>query len=157
VDTAPLLERDWPPPPDRLDRKNTMVLKRNSGSYFLGEIGTTAGTGRRRTGPGPLRPVHPLPGRLPDRRAGCPVRMDASRCISYLTIELRDEIEASSSRVWATGYTACDICQEVCPYNAARPRRRTGLRDSRSRAVPLLADLLSWDEETIAALSAAAP
>ena len=50
--------------------------------------------------------------------AQAPYRMDPRRCISYLTIEQKDEIPpdlAAGMNGWAFG---CDICQEVCPFNA---------------------------------------
>ena len=53
--------------------------------------------------------------------ASRPYQMDASRCIAYLTIELKEAVEpALRSHVenWLFG---CDICQEVCPYNRKTP------------------------------------
>jgi epoxyqueuosine reductase len=46
-----------------------------------------------------------------------PYQIDATRCISYLTIELRDSIPQSTAAQWKDWAFGCDICQEVCPWN----------------------------------------
>ncbi|WP_116126621.1 tRNA epoxyqueuosine(34) reductase QueG [Lewinella sp. IMCC34183] len=120
VDSAPVLERDWAARAGTgWVGKNTLLLNPRAGSYFflteiisdLAPAVDTAirdhcGTCTRCIDACPTEAISP---------AGYVV--DGSRCISYLTIELREAIPAEfAGRMegWAFG---CDICQEVCPWN----------------------------------------
>jgi epoxyqueuosine reductase len=77
-----------------------------------------------------------------------PYRLDASRCISYFTIEHRDEIEPEIASKFGDWVYGCDICQDVCPWNRQAietndprlsPRLATGTMD--------LAAILDWTDE----------
>ncbi|MEK7253463.1 MAG: tRNA epoxyqueuosine(34) reductase QueG [Bacteroidota bacterium] len=121
VDSAPVLERDWAKRAGLgWTGKNTLLIRPGAGSYFfLAELildlelpadqpmQDHCGTCRRCIEACPTEAISPQ-GYL----------LDASKCISYLTIELRDEtLSAEFSgkmKNWAFG---CDICQEVCPWN----------------------------------------
>jgi epoxyqueuosine reductase len=72
--------------------------------------------------------------------------LDARRCISYLTIEHGGAIEADLRRPMADMIFGCDICQQVCPFNAAAPRRTAPapeLTDPGTRGAPDLLGVLA--------------
>ena len=120
VDSAPVLERDWAKRSGLgWIGKNTMLISPQKGSFFFlaelildlelsydAPIADFCGTCRRCIDACPT-------GSISEKG----YFIDASKCISYLTIELRDEIPkefAGKMENWAFG---CDICQDVCPWN----------------------------------------
>ena len=126
VDSAPVMERAWAKKSGLgWTGKHTLLLNRKMGSFFfLAELILDL----ELTPDGPIRDYC---GTCTACMDACPTDaipepywLDASKCISYLTIELKDEIpEAFKGKMenWAFG---CDICQDVCPWNRfSRPHR----------------------------------
>jgi epoxyqueuosine reductase len=126
VDSAPVLEREWA---ERAGlgfvAKNTMVIAPGLGSYVvLGELLVDADLA-------PTAPAEPARPRCGGCRAcldACPTRafvdaytLDARRCISYLTIEHRGAIPRELRAAIGSWIFGCDVCQEVCPFNAGDP------------------------------------
>lgn len=125
VDTAPLMEREhaaraglgWV-------AKHTLLIHPRLGSYLmLGAVVTTLDA----------LPPEEQP-TITDHCGACtrcidacptsaiiPYSVDASRCISYLTIEKRGDLPAQFKDDLSGWLFGCDICQEVCPHNSPRP------------------------------------
>lgn len=160
VDTAPILEREhavqaglgW-------IGKHTLLIHPDLGSWLLlGQIVTTLA----------IEVDNESSQRaIPDHCGTCtrcidacptqciePYRLDASRCISYLTIEHRSLIDPELHEPMGDWIAGCDVCQEVCPFNRTEKRDNASflglLPDYAIRppapAIPLL-DLLEWDRE----------
>ncbi|MCP4591562.1 MAG: tRNA epoxyqueuosine(34) reductase QueG, partial [bacterium] len=150
VDTAPIIERDlaaqagvgW-------IGKNTMTIDPGLGSYFfLGIIITTLELV-------PDAPIGDHCGTCTRCLDACPTgalpaayQMDASRCISYLTIELRDAVPEEYHAAMGDWIFGCDICQEVCPYNqksSAEAAPDYAVRPPAPR--PALEEIAGWTED----------
>ncbi|WP_462252625.1 tRNA epoxyqueuosine(34) reductase QueG [Ekhidna sp.] len=119
VDSAPVHERAWAAKSGLgWIGKNSLLLNREMGSFFfLAELIIDL----ELASDGPMKDYC---GTCTACQDACPTdaipepfMVDGSRCISYLTIELKDEIPSefkNKMEGWAFG---CDICQDVCPWN----------------------------------------
>jgi epoxyqueuosine reductase len=146
VDTAPLLERacarraglGW-------IGKNTCLIHQRMGSwFFLGVL--LVSLGLEPDGPPPercgtcTRCIDACPTRaiIPTGRAEGPAwALDARRCISYLTIELRGAVPESLRSGIGPHVFGCDICQQVCPWNRKAPLASEPSFAPRRPALPL--------------------
>ena len=142
VDSAPVLERQlasrsglgW-------IGKNTMLINKQQGSFFfIAELITDL----------ELIPNGPVPdycGTCTKCLDTCPTQaltpyqMDASKCISYLTIELKERIPEDFRGKMNDWIFGCDICQDVCPWNRfSRPHNQPAFHPNNA--------LFYFDKET---------
>jgi len=137
--------------------KNTLLLNRELGSWlFLGVILTSLDLGSGEPVQG--MPSFDLCGNCRQCLDACPTGalvepyvMDARRCISYLTIELRGSIPAEFREAMGWQVYGCDICQDVCPYNRAAPR--SDLKQFQPRKITSRETLLLPQLEWLAGLT----
>lgn len=120
-DDAPLLERAWAARAGLgFVGKNGLLIVPGTGSFvLLGEVVTTLD----------LEPDSPIPERCgtctrcldacPTDAFAAPFVLDARKCISYLTIEHRSQIDPSLREGIGEHLFGCDDCQSVCPFNAS--------------------------------------
>ncbi|MGE8435800.1 MAG: tRNA epoxyqueuosine(34) reductase QueG [Pseudomonas palmensis] len=161
VDSAPVLEKaiaeqaglGW-------IGKNTLLLNRKAGSYFfLSELFVDL--------PLPVDEAQATEhcGRCSACLDICPTQafvgpyvLDARRCISYLTIELKSAIPEELRPLIGNRVFGCDDCQIVCPWNRfARPTGEADFKPRHGLDNAGLAELFMWDEETFLASTEGSP
>ena len=75
-----------------------------------------------------------------------PYRIDAHKCISYLNIEHKENIDVGLQNSFAGQAFGCDICQEVCPYNRNRQARKLSTKESAFHLDPRILALMQSGE-----------
>jgi epoxyqueuosine reductase len=155
VDTGPVLERDhaaqagigW-------HGKSTMLIDERLGTwFFLAEVLTTL----------ELPPDEPVPDRCgtcercikacPTGAITAPHRLDARRCISYLTIELKGSIPLELRRLIGDRIFGCDDCLDACPWNRFAQVSREAAFSARPSTVGVsLRDYLGLSDDEFRAL-----
>lgn len=152
TDSAPILEK---PIAEKAGLgwigKNTLLMNKQAGSwFFLGELFTDL----------PL-PINAEPQQeqcakctaclniCPTQAIVAPYQLDAQRCISYLTIELRTSIPEEFRSLIGNRIYGCDDCQLICPWNRfANATDQNQFNPRHSLDDQDLVDLFLWDKET---------
>ncbi|MCI0693307.1 tRNA epoxyqueuosine(34) reductase QueG [candidate division KSB1 bacterium] len=150
VDTGPMLDRvfakyaglGW-------FGKHTNLINQRLGSwFFIGELITNLVLEFDAPPPDRCGTCRRCIDACPTEAIIAPYQLDARRCISYLTIELRDEIPEALRPQMGQHVFGCDICQDVCPWNRkAAVTSEHAFLPRPDTVAPPLAALAEMDEE----------
>ena len=160
VDTAPVMEKPlaaeaglgW-------QGKHTNLVSRAHGSWlFLGEVFTTLMLPRSENPGGACGTCERCLNVCPTDAFPAPYQIDATRCISYLTIEHAGPIPHELRPLMGNRIYGCDDCLAVCPWNRfARPGRDEKLLARADLRAPRLAELAALDDSGFRAMFAGSP
>jgi len=160
VDTAPVMEKPlaqaaglgW-------QGKHTNLVSRDFGSWlFLGEVFTDLELGADRAEADHCGECRRCLDACPTGAFPAPYKLDARRCISYLTIEHRGPIDRNLRPLMGNRIYGCDDCLAVCPWNKfARPTGESDLIARADLSAPALAALAGLDDAAFRKLFAGSP
>ncbi|HEY5312343.1 MAG TPA: tRNA epoxyqueuosine(34) reductase QueG [Pirellulales bacterium] len=150
VDTAPLLEREFAQAAGLgWVGKNTLLLNQRHGSWFflaalltdqMLEYASAAETDHCGT-------CRACLDACPTQAFVAPWVLDSRKCISYLTIELREPVDPALRPGMGDWLFGCDVCQDVCPWNRRSPASEEPAFEPHAQHDPIgLAELFSLDE-----------
>ena len=161
VDTAPVMEKPlaeaaglgWQ------GKHSNLVSRRDGNWLFLGAIYTTLELEPDRPHPGHCGSCEACQTACPTHAFVAPYRLDARRCISYLTIEHKGAIPHEFRQAIGNRIYGCDDCLAVCPWNrfADSARRNQAFLPRAELRAPALADLLALDDATFRQVFAGSP
>jgi epoxyqueuosine reductase len=160
VDTAPVMEKPlaqaagigW-------QGKHTNLVSRDFGSWlFLGEVFTDLDLESSEAESDHCGECRRCLDACPTAAFPTPYRLDARRCISYLTIEHKGPIDRSLRPLMGNRIYGCDDCLSVCPWNKfAQATGEAGLIARADLAAPRLAELARLDDTAFRAMFAGSP
>ncbi|MET0270767.1 MAG: tRNA epoxyqueuosine(34) reductase QueG [Sphingomonas sp.] len=161
VDTAPVMEKPlaaaaglgW-------QGKHTNLVSRDHGSWlFLGAIMTTLDLPEDGPSRGGCGSCDACQRACPTDAFPAPYRLDARRCISYLTIEHKGPIPREHRVAMGNRIYGCDDCLAVCPWNkfAASAAANRAFAARAELAAPEIADLLALDDAAFRQIFAGSP
>jgi len=161
VDTAPVMEKPlaaaaglgW-------QGKHTNLVSRDHGSWlFLGAIYTTLDLDPDTGGTDSCGSCTACQSACPTDAFPTPYRLDARRCISYLTIEHKGPIPLEFRAAMGNRIYGCDDCLAVCPWNkfAAAASANLAFAPRAELTAPALADLLTLDDAGFRTVFAGSP
>ena len=129
--------------------KHTNLIDKQTGSwFFLGELYTDLPLPVDKPAENHCGTCHACLDICPTQAIVAPYELDARRCISYLTIELRGSIPVELRPLIGNRIYGCDDCQLVCPWNRfARPSAEPDFAPRHGLDAPELIRLFSWTEE----------
>jgi len=150
VDTGPIAEKAWAAAAGLGSwGRNGCILHPEHGSwFFLGEIVTGLDLPSDEPRPDLCGSCTACLDACPTGALVAPYVLDATRCISYLTIEVKGGIPEDRRAGLGRHVFGCDVCQDVCPWNRRRRHRGAAAFEPRPGAeAPELDDLAALDDD----------
>lgn len=160
VDSAPVLEKalankaglGW------LGKHTNLINKQAGSWFFLGELFTDLPLPVDQASANHCGTCRRCLDICPTDAIVAPYQLDARRCISYLTIELKGSIPEPLRPLMGNRIYGCDDCQLVCPWNKfARKTVEAHFLPRHGLDSAALVDLFNWDESTFLARTAGSP
>ena len=151
TDSAPVLEKalaekaglGW------IGKHSNLINSKTGSWFFIGEIYTDLPLNTDSTASNHCGSCQRCIDLCPTKAIIAPYQVDARRCISYLTIELRDSIPVEFREPMGNRIYGCDDCQLVCPWNKfAQLSREDDFKPRADLTDRTLLELFSWDEQT---------
>jgi epoxyqueuosine reductase len=148
-DSAPVLEKalaekaglGW------IGKHSNLIHQQTGSWFFLGEIYTDLPLPTDAVSANHCGTCHACLDACPTDAIVAPYQVDARRCISYLTIELRNAIPVELRPLMGNRIYGCDDCQLVCPWNRfAKPTVEQDFRVRHGLDAPDLIELFAWNE-----------
>jgi len=160
VDTGPVLERDFASEAGLgWGGKSTMQIHRQLGTwFFLADILTTLELPADTSAKDMCGKCTRCIDACPTQAITAPRRVDARRCISYLTIESKGPIPLEFRRAIGDRIYGCDACLDACPWNRhARESRETAFQARETIFSKSLCDFLTLTDDDFRAIFAKSP
>jgi len=151
TDSAPVLEKalaeksglGW------IGKHSNLIQKQTGSWFFLGEIYTNLDLANSEKSTNHCGSCQKCLDVCPTQAIVAPYQVDARRCISYLTIELKTSIPIEFREAIGNRIYGCDDCQLVCPWNKfAQLTNEPDFKARNDLDYKSLIELFSWDEET---------
>lgn len=128
VDSAPVLDKAWAAKSGLgWIGKNTNLITQKTGSfYFIAELIIDLELDYDTPTTDHCGTCTACIDACPTQAIVAPYVVDGSKCISYFTIELKDQLPAEMKGAWNDWMFGCDVCQDVCPWNRfAKPHQES--------------------------------
>lgn len=128
VDSAPVLEKAWAVRSGIgwMGKNGNIITKARGSFFFLAEILVDVTLESDEVVNDHCGTCRACIDACPTDAIIAPMQVDGSKCISYFTIELKEEINSEWKGKWSDWVFGCDICQDVCPWNRfAKPTQES--------------------------------
>ena len=148
VDSAPVLDKAWAAKSGLgwIGKHSNLLTKQVGSFYFIAELIVDLDLEYDTPVTDHCGSCTACIDACPTQAIVAPYVVDGSKCISYFTIELKDEIPSSMKNTFDDWMFGCDVCQDVCPWNSFSTSHKEPLFSPSSQILTM--DKKEWEEIT---------